>query len=313
MTEINSSFSKFIPGLQFALDSTSTGEFKLCPQRYYLGIVEGWRPKTESHHLQFGILLHSGREHYERAKAKGQGHEEALDSTVDFVLRATWDKVLNRPWATGSSTKNRLTLIRSLVWYLDQYGPNDPLRTIIFSDGSPAVELSFRFDSGIRFANGESVLLCGHIDRLVDFNDEGYVDDMKSTEHTIDAGYFLKFSPDNQFSLYSLAGKVAFKTEVKGVILNAVQTLVGGTRFRRGLIPRSQSQLDEWFEDTKLVIREMEFAAISGHWRMNDKACHFPPCVFREVCSRPPATRRQWLELNYTQRTWDPLKRRGDV
>jgi hypothetical protein len=313
----NSSFSAVMPGLQLAVDSTSLGAYKTCPYLYYLSIVCGWKPKAESVHLTFGLLLHRAREIYEHAKAEGEAHDEALDRALDWTLKATWITELRRGWISGDPTKNRLTLVRTIVWYLDKYGQDDPFKTVLLASGKPAVELSFRFDSGYTYASTqERVLFCGHLDRLAIFNDDFYIPDIKSTGHTIDGSYFAKFTPDNQFSMYTLAGKIAFAVPAKGVVLDAVQVLVTGTRFQRALVPRTEQQVQEWLEDSYQVLSEMEQSARSGHWRQNDRACHNQygrPCDFREVCQRPREARQQWLAVAYKKRVWDPLQRRGDV
>ena len=65
---------------------------------------------------------------------------------------------------------------------------DDPAETYTKSDGKPAVELSFRFelDWGPGYlGDTDSVthpyLLCGHMDRVVSFNDQLFVMDHKST------------------------------------------------------------------------------------------------------------------------------------
>lgn len=316
-TSNNTSFSAHLPGLQLATDSTSLGAYKTCPKLYYYSIICGWKPKSESVHLTFGLLLHKAREVYEHAKAQGLSHDDALDKVLDTVLRLTWVKELKRAWISGDSSKNRLTLLRSIIWYLDKYGENDALQTVILADGKPAVELNFRFDSGYTYGStGERVMFCGYLDRLAQWNDDFYVPDIKSTYHAIDPSFFSKFTPDSQFSMYTLAGKIAFAVPAKGVILDAVQVLVGGTRFQRALVARTESQNQEWLEDSWQVLWEMEQSVISGHWRQNDKACHNQygrPCDFREVCQRPKEAREKWLAAAYTKRVWDPLQKRGDI
>jgi hypothetical protein len=313
-TSSNSSFSRVLPGLQLAVDSTSLGEFKTCPRKYYYSIVLGWQPRATSVHLVFGILLHQGREDYEKARCTGLGHEEALRKALRETLRRTWNAELARPWSSGDANKNRLTLVRTLVWLLDEHGPDDPLATIVLANGHPAVELSFRFDSGMVASTGEAFTLCGHLDRLVELNGERFVNDIKSTKSTISASFFHQYAPDNQFSMYNLAGQVAFGVPVSGVVVDACQVAVSFSRFERGLVQRTQAQLDEWLVDTGSWLRTMDTAAQTGHWPQNDKACHhYGGCQFRPVCSRPPAAREQWLQADYVRRVWDPLILRGDV
>jgi len=309
----NSSFSLQSPGFQFALDSTSIGAFKTCPRYYQLSIVEGWRQRLESPHLTFGILLHGAREGYEHALAKGATHDEALDKVLEWLLKSTWDRELGRPWISDHPIKNRKTLIQTVVWYLDDKAKDDPLRTMLLGNGKPAVELSFRFDSGVRSSKGEAVVLCGHLDRIASLNSLFYIPDIKTSGSAVDGKWARQFSPNNQFSLYSVAGKVAFGVEVEGLIVDGIQVGVGFARFQRHLVPRTEAQLNEWMTEFGYVVEEMEASASRGHWRMNETACDkYGGCPFRDVCSRSPSAREKWLEASYQRKIWNPLEVRGN-
>lgn len=314
-TSENSSFSKQLPGLQLAIDSTSLGEFKLCPRRYYYAIICGLEPKDRSVHLTFGLLMHEGRENYDRLRAEGRKHEDALKHTLLWLMHETWNRELGRPWQSESKEKNRLTAIRSLVWYLDQFEHGDPFQTEILSDGRPAVELSFSLNLGFDSkSTGESFVMCGHIDRVASLNDVRYVLDLKTSSRPLDARFFSAFSPNNQFSLYSLASKIIFDLPVQGIIVDGLQVGVDFTRFARGLVPRDSATLDEWLADTTRWIESMETCAIESHWPINDKSCDmWGGCHFRGVCSKSPKSREHELKVGFKKRIWDPLQRRGDV
>lgn len=316
MTEplINSSFSQLSPGLQLAVDSTSLGSFKTCPRKYYYEIVQGWQPRQPSVHLQFGIWFHEGCELYDRAKAEGQGHEEALYTALRSILVKTWNKQLNRPWTSDHPVKNRLTLIRTLVWYLDEFGPNDSLQTIILDNGRPAVELSFRVPLGIKTPDGEDYLLCGHLDRLAMLGGDPYLVDKKTTGGTLGAHFFAEFSPNNQMATYDVAGQIAYSVEIKGIIIDAVEVKAGFSRFQRHPIPRHASQREEWWSELPWWLGQMAQCAQVQVWPMNDKSCgQYGGCPFRQVCAKPPASREIWLRAEYVKRIWDPLVVRGDV
>lgn len=312
----NASFSQSLPTLQLFWDSVSLGELKTCPRKYQLAIVEGWEPKGQRNvHLEFGIWMHSGREHYYHARAKGSEHEDALLSALHFVLSGTWNKVLKRPWASDDPNKNRFTLIRSLCWYLDQW-QSDPMQTLILADGSPAVELSFRYDTGLRTSStGEPIMLCGHLDRVGQLAGQNWLSDLKTTKHTIkgfsSAEYFAQFSPDNQMSLYDLAGKVVYSLPVAGLMVDAVQVAATFSRFHRSPISRNDAQREEWFRAFEVYVRAAEGYAQADFWPMNDKACF--RCHFRPICSRPPGARQMWLESDFMRRVWDPSTPRGNA
>lgn len=306
----NTAFSQVSPFLQLAWDSVSLGALKQCPRYYQYVIVEGWQPKLKSVHLDFGIWLHEGRERYYHARATGHDHNAAVLVALRHVLTATWNGTLQRPWTSDDPNKNRFTLVRSLVWYLDHW-ENDPMETVILANGKPAVELSFRLETEVESTDGERFLLAGHLDRLARLGDHIYISDLKSTKHTLDQNYFAGFSPDNQMSLYPLAVSIVYELPIQGMILDAVQVAVSFSRFMRNPIPRSEAQLDEWYQSFALYMRSAELYASKRFWPQNDKACF--RCDFRSICSKPPSARDLWLKADFVKRVWNPLVSRGDV
>lgn len=310
----NTSFSSVLPGMQLAIDSTSLGEFKTCPRKYYYAILRGLQPRGGSVHLKFGIWMHSARELYEHQKVAGKEHDEALDTVLDWALRETWNETLGRPWISGHDLKTRQTLIQSIVWYLDTLGRDDSFETVVLANGKPAIELSFQFDLGLRTKDGETISLCGHIDRIARLNDVPYILDIKTASANPDARWAKQFTPGNQFSIYTLAGRTAFGVQVRDLIVDGVQVGVGFSRFGRHLVPRDDETLAEWLEDAQVHIGHMEEAAAAQHWPMNDKMCSmYGGCPYQELCSRKPSAREKWLGAEFETRTWDPLRVRGDV
>lgn len=314
-SESNRAFSSQLPGMQLAIDSTSLGLVKECPRKYFLTMVQQWAPRGDSPHLQFGILLHQARELYEklRAAAPDTGHEELLEKVLDWGLKVTWNQVLGRPWISEHPLKNRLTFIQTLVWYLDSKTQADPLQTVVRSNGQPMVELSFRFDSHYQTSQGEGLLLCGHLDRIARLNDSFYVADIKTASHVPDAKWLAQFSPHNQFSLYSIAGDVAFGFQIEGVIVDGVQVGATFARFQRHLVPRTTEQKDEWLQDFGYYAGLMEKWALDRYWPLNEASCDkYGGCPFRRVCSRSPASRQAVLETEFVKKIWDPLQVRGE-
>jgi hypothetical protein len=269
---MNSSFSKILPTLQLAIDSTSLGEFKTCPRRYYYTIICGYVPPQVSVDLHFGLLYHSILEFYDHERASGKGHKDALISTVRYALNETWDHDLNRPWMSADPNKNRETLIRSIIDYLDKFS-YDTLETVILKNGTAAVELSFRLELDKTAPTGEHHILCGHIDKLAKLNGYTWIVDRKTTKSTINRAYFARYSPDNQMSFYTYAGKIIYGEEIRGVILDVAQIMVDHTEFYRDTVHRSDSTLNEWIQDTLSYIDDMEESAKNNYWRQNDKAC----------------------------------------
>lgn len=309
----------FRGAVQFAWDSTSLTTFKECPRKYYYSILMQRAPREESVHLTFGLHYHAALELYDQLRAGSANlyqqpiskfsHEDALRETVREVM------VRTKGWKSDDSYKNRETLIRTVVWYLDQF-EDDPAQTIILANGKPAVELSFRFNLPANCkATNEPYIYSGHLDRLVTYMGELYVADRKTTKSAIGSSWFDKFNPHNQMSGYTAAGKIVWHQPVKGVIIDAAQVGVTFSRFARGFTFRSDFQLEEWMDSAIYDIKRAEQCVAEGHWPMNESACDkYGGCPFRQVCAKQsPRQRDLWLGAEFVHRGWDPLQVRGDI
>lgn len=335
--------SPFIPGtnIQFAMDSTSIGWMKGCPRLYQYMMIEGWRPKEESDDPMFGLEYHSALEEYDREIAGGEEHLVALRKVVRNLLIRTIN------WTTKNQYKNRPNLLRTVVWYLDKFGENDPAETYIMKDGRPAVEVTFKFeldwgpDFGGNINQGGPILdgaggqidfvephynqpylLCGHLDRVVNYQGATFIMDRKTTKSQPTAWYFSAFEPDNQMTLYSFAGRLIFQTPIRGVIIDAAQVQINKSEYGRGVTYRTQDQIDEWLTDLKFLFAQFEDYAAEGYWPMNDKFCGTfrseasgkIGCPFRSICGSSPQVRENFLKANFTKleegERWNPLKSR---
>jgi hypothetical protein len=299
--------SPFLPGthIQYAWDSTSLGYLKECPRKYQLTMIEGWRSRGESVHLTFGIHFHKALENYDLFRAYGLDHEEAISWVVHYLFNAT------HGWDSDHHAKNRETLFRSIIWYLETYS-DDPAKTLILSNGKPAVELSFRFETEVVVPGSrDHYILSGHMDRLVDFGGTRYVMDRKTTGGGIGTYFFDNFSPDNQMTLYTIASQIVYNMPVAGVMIDAAQVLVGHTAFGRGITMRSAGQLDEWMKDFEVWMATAHAYAVRGHWPMNEKSCgNYGGCTFRGICNKDPAVRDAFLRTDFEKRFWNPLEER---
>lgn len=318
----NTAISEKTPGLQTAWDSTSLGELKLCPRKYQLRILEGWTPRSQSIHLTFGLAFHSALEHFDHALSAGATRTEAARAAIRQALKLTWDAERKRPWMSDDKYKNRATLIRTIVWYLEHYNllnADDPIRTIMLASGKPAVELSFRLALPFESPADGNYLLCGHLDKVGELSGQLYVVDRKTTKHTLSPEYFKQYSPDNQFSTYIFGGSQVLDRPIAGLICDAAQVLVEGSRYQREPINRTPSEINEWVEGLEYWLGMAEHLATAYYaegkdYPMNDKACHvYGGCPYRDVCSKTPAVREQWLKAGFVKSTWDPLQVRGDI
>lgn len=294
-------------GLQYAWDSTSLSSFVTCPRKYYYSMLQGWTAETKSVHLIFGGHYASALEHYHKHRAAGVSYEDALRKVVREALENTWDRERNVPQDWMHASKTRDTLIRSIVWYLEHF-KNDPMKTVILSDGRAAVEYSFSIDLSSEYT------YCGHIDRLVTYGEDNdiYVQDQKTTSSQITPRFFEGYSPDYQMTGYTWAGQLIFNMPVKGVVIDAAYIAVGFTAFGRQPIGRSERQLEEFRNEVLHHIENAKRCHETGYYPMNRTACgNYGGCEFRRVCSAVPGVRDNLLAGNFRKRDrWDPLARR---
>lgn len=303
-------------GIQFGWDSTSIKSVEKCLRYYFYKHIEGWQPRRKSVHLLFGGWYASALESYHSYVAKGMEPEEAVLEVVHEALQETWTYDLDEegdpipgtggPWLSDHNTKTRENLIRTIVWYLDQFGDDDQCKTVILSNGEAAVEHSFQLDAD----NG--IVLSGHMDRVVEYSGSIYVQDQKTTGSTISARFFDGFSPDTQMSLYTFAGRALFGIPVKGVMIDGAQIAVGFTRFERGFAFRDEGSLNEWYDEAMYSIERAQTATRERFFPKNPASCgNYGGCEFRAICSRAPSVREQFLKGEFEkQPRWDPLEAR---
>lgn len=319
-------------GLQYAFDSTSLKLAETCLYKYKLKMIDRWQPMRKSVHLLFGGWYATALENFHKAVADGVDYEQATCDVVHEALIATWEYgdcegcegtgsaggeqecimcsgtgngESIGPWVSDHNTKTRENLIRTIIWYLDQF-KDDSCKTVILSNGTAAVEHSFKLevDNGLIFA--------GHLDRLVEYGGKLLVQDQKTTGSTITPRFFDGFNPDTQMSMYTFAGKAIFNIPVKGVMIDGAQIAVGFTRFERGFTFRDDAQLAEWYDVAMHTAERARNAVREQYFPMNPSSCgNFGGCEFRHICARSPAVRTQFLKGEFVQgEQWNPLKER---
>jgi hypothetical protein len=301
-------------GIQYAWDATSLSSASKCMRFYYYKHMEGWQPTFKSVHLIFGGHYARALELYAQAIAAGTERETAIRDVVKYLLENTWDydrdengveQSAGAPQDWFHAAKTRETLVRSVVWYLEEF-EDDPAKTVILANGEAAVEYSFSLPID------DDILYCGHIDKLVSYDDDKFVMDQKTSGATVTPRFFDQFSPDFQMSGYSFAGKIIFDMPISGVIIDAAQIAVGFTRFSRGFVHRSAPVLEDWLTNTLNVIGNTRRLALENKFPMNPASCgNYGGCEFRKICQRAPEHRDRALAADFERKPrWDPLEQR---
>lgn len=320
------------PTLQFAWDNTSLVMLKECARKYYYAIICGYRPKHKAPPLYFGGMFHKALETYDELRAKGTDHHPAQIAAIKVAMLETMtvhpphDKEVQNPetgevtiehvpetvtlWMSDDPNRSRETLVRSVVWYTEHF-KSDVLKTFVFPDGTPAIELSFRFELPVNNPDGDPYFYVGHIDKVAEMAGQLWNVERKHTKRTLSSSYFAGYTPNGQVTGYTFAGKVVLDRPVSGTIVDATQVAIGFNRHMRHIASRNEEQLNEWLVNTVHWIKMAEHYAASNYWPMNEESCHkYSGCQFREVCSKSPSNRQGWLDAGFMKDPWNPLKSR---
>jgi hypothetical protein len=114
-----------------------------------------------------------------------------------------------------------------------------------------------------------------------------------------------------QVDTYSLAVKFLPEVaglEFRGVLIEAAQTLVSGSRFGYQQIYRSEALNEEHLQEVGELLRDAVRYASQNYWPMRKSQCSM--CPMKKVCKLEPGKRQMFLEANYVQHRWNPLEER---
>lgn len=309
----------FLPsGEQFKWNSHSLSAWETCPQYYKYTIIDGWQKPGGNMHFTFGGIYAAAHQRYYLSRAEKKSREESILDAVQLAMEQSWERYdcpschngmtddgetcihpgctagkVSRPWDSHDpkNLKTRFNLIRTLVWYFEDFPVDLPVLTF---NGAPAVELSFTLD-----VDGGNMLV-GTLDRVVEYNGSQFVMDQKTTSTTISPRYFDQWKPNTQMSAYTFAGRAVFQEPIRGVIIDAVQIAVGFSRFARGLTMRTESELEEWYDTAMWNIEGAQRAVREQRFPQRATSCdRFGGCPFRPICSRAPEVRGNFLRSDF--------------
>lgn len=270
-------------------------------------MIVGLQTKEANVHFIFGGIYAKALEEFFKFRAEGDDHEAALIKTVKSAMIQSWDAENHCPKPFIHASKSRENLIRTIVWYLEQYGheTEDGLKTYHLQNGKPAVELSFTIELS------DDILYCGHLDRVSSMGDRLYILDQKTTGGAVGKYFFDGFKPGNQMAGYTFAGERVLHSPISGVIIDAAQISVNFTEFERGIVTFSKDEIHEWLQNTKYTISLARSATELNYFPMNTTACgNYGGCPFRPICSTTPRFRDNIIKSQYASHNWDPLVER---
>jgi len=290
-------FEKFVDGKQEVFDPSSLGDADKCKYYYKIKDLERWRPRGTLWNAHFGTQVHSGIEAYHETKLLTESHVEAQFAAVSKALELA-------PSLSGSPDNSRTpnTLCRAVSWYGETWGADDPFKTVKFND-APAVEL--RFELAIP---GTPWRLSGRIDRLAEWQGDLFIVDIKTTGRVLNYSYWNSWNPSTQFTAYRWACR-ALGLPVKGVLVEACQTMVNGTRWARQRIDVKEDHINEFERDMVRLVNDVDICHRTEHWPRNRGSCQmYGGCELRDICLASENNRHRYLDDKFHMVPYEPPK-----
>jgi hypothetical protein len=185
----------------------------------------------------------------------------------------------------------------------------------VVENGKIALELHYALPLPFKAYTGENYILTGYFDEFVQDTEEGdyWVLERKHTTRTISDYYFYTYNPSVQIFTYDLVGSIMLPgKQLRGVIVEALQTAVTFSRPERHEIRRTPLQREHWAGVIEYWIRRAEQDARENSWHfaMNTEASSFDS-VYKEIQRRDPSSWRGLLDTDLVKRPlWNPLEPR---
>lgn len=290
-----------------AWDATRLRSLMLCRRRFQLEQVMQLRSISRGFNIdpEWGTAWHEVTRAYDTARLSVP--QDALRLATQRAL------ALTAQWQTNDITtaKNRATLVRSIVWYDDQFGVDNPLKPLVFESGLPAMELAFHFP--LFPDQPEGPQLCGNLDGVVEFGGEIWVLERKSTGSALSGFYWAKYDPNIQVDTYCLAAGLLWpEWRVQGTLVEACQVGVTFSRFERRQFRRTQARRAETLEAIQTAVSDFSFDLehADDPFKPNFASCMADGgCPYRAYCQTDPSLRPWLLKTQFVPREnpWNPL------
>lgn len=290
------------PHFPLAIDSTTLGTFRSCPQKAYRTYMQHWKPASESVHLIAGGAFAEGIEAARRAF-----YEQNLpaEDSVALGMAALIAKYGDFE-CPADSAKSLERTAGALEFYFDNYPLGNDGATPIQFGGRSGIEFSFAHPLPINHpVTGDPLIYTGRSDMVAEAYGGIYIYDEKTTS-SLGPSWAKQWEMRSQFTGYCWAAREAGLAPT-GVIVRGVSILKTKYDTQQVTSYRSPYEIDRWLDQTCRDLERMIKCWQDGWWDYNlDHACsEYGGCALQTVCksSDPEA----WLSTYFTQRVWDPL------
>ena len=304
-------------------DFTSLDTFQTCRKKYYYRMVKNLVPNTVAPALEFGKAIHLALEAYYK---NGCNLEMALDAfTHNYADREGDDR---------RTIENGIKVLRG---YAEVY-KNEPFKVIDTEVGFavPISNMVTEEDNvtrcntcGMAVDGTEqkecpgcltpySIILCGRLDALVDWDGQLYVLEHK-TSSSLGMNYFKQFEINMQVDGYVYAATELTGRQCLGAVINVLEvwkdvkkptakTKTLEEHYARDPQGRSVYELDEYKKDVPRIVRDLLEAERTGNFYRNKRSCfsYNYKCPYWDICKY--GENDKLIARDFKEEKWEPYK-----
>lgn len=313
--EFLAKFDRFEPIIQ---DHSAIIQAKDCFRKYFLGIVLGFKPKQDEHHLNWGSCYHKFREALtERWIEAGcpldptecqKAFQLALQDALDL-----WRRLKMRDPSDGHKfvfqTQGRFIESAAVTykhWLRErQMGEIEVLE----SERNFILQLA------------PNIWIGGKADEIVRWRGKIWGRDFKTSSKEQNKWFTRMLDPNDQFTRYIFAeSKLAGLPEgeyIDGLIVEVLYNAKSTKDKKKGpeihthLATRSQWQIERWRKEQIFYSKMLDVCRENDVYPMEESHCNY--CIFHSVCKKgSEGGMAAKLQAEFTQRPWDCTDR-GEV
>ena len=313
-------FSKAI-----VIDSTLIKTYRACQKKYDYFQNHRYVKKSRSTAPSFGIAMHEGIAQFRLQRKKLIPYPSAIE-IGQAALQQSYQKHMPAESQSEVMTDDRCSLNNAIRLY---HGFCQHYESIGYK--YHYVEIPFALYLGkIKIPNldiddtwsgwiEKDVIYVGIIDAIIESNGITYVNDLKSTAMNITENYLNGYQMDQGLIGYTIAARELLGIDTHHALIHAfwvqkeAKTKAGkplDEYYHTKPLYFDDEQLAEWTSNTLLTVTEIEQHKLSNQWAMDYAAsCNlYGGCDYRGVCSLPPSSRQQRLEMDFRRAIWTPLE-----
>lgn len=293
------------PKFPEVIDSSNLALFRACPQKFFRGAIQHWKPQSESVHLVAGGAFASG---IEAARLAYYIHDLPKDEAEALGLQALVEHYGDFE-PPANSPKSLERMMGALEFYYESYPFGiDTAIPINLPGGGHGIEFAFARPLPVLHPEtGHPILFAGRADMIASFAGGTYIFDEKTTS-SLGTSFATKWEMRGQFTGYCWAAREE-GLHVDGVIVRGISILKTKYDTMQPITNRAAHEIDRWFVQTCRDLERMKTMYAEGYWDYNlDESCAgFGNCQFLQACKSPDP--EPWLTGYFEQRIWDPVSR----